>query len=60
MNTYTVTVRVSLLEYYRVEAATPEDAMENWQEGSFLGSDDTHLDAEPLKAKLHASTTRAS
>ncbi len=60
MNTYTVTVKISLLEYYRVETATPEYAMEDWQEGTFLGSDDTHLDAEPLRAKLHAPTARAS
>ena len=52
MKTYTVTVKVSLLEFYEVEAVTPDEAMENWQDGLFLGSDDTHLDAEPLKASV--------
>jgi hypothetical protein len=62
MRTFTVTVKVSLLEYYQVEAATPEDAIENWHDGEFLTSDDTHLDAEPLKAEeaTTASTGRAS
>jgi hypothetical protein len=50
MKTYNVTVKVSLLEFYKVEADTPEDALENWSDGQFLGSDDTHLDAEPLNA----------
>ena len=57
MKAYTVTVKVSLLEFYKVEAATPEEAMENWQDGDFLGSDDTHLDAEPLKAKERVSNS---
>jgi len=52
MKTYTVTVKVSLLEFYKVEAETPEEAMDNWQDGVFLNSDDTHLDATPLKAKI--------
>jgi hypothetical protein len=52
MKTYTVTVKVSLLEFYKVEAETAEEAMENWQDGVFLNSDDTHLEATPLKAKI--------
>ncbi len=51
MKTFRVTVKVSLLEFYKVEAATADKALEEWQDGSFLGSDDTHLDAEPLSAR---------
>lgn len=50
MPTYTVTIRVSLLEHYEIEAATSEDALNNWRDGRFLSTDDTHLDAEPLRA----------
>lgn len=50
MPTYTVTIRVSLLEHYEIEAATSEDALSNWRDGRFLSTDDTHLDAEPLRA----------
>jgi len=57
MKTYTVTVKVSVLEFYRVEAETTEEAMENWQDGVFVDSDDTHLDAEPLKAKERESNS---
>jgi len=57
MKTYTVTVKISLIEFYKVEAESPEEAMENWQDGVFLHSDDTHLDAEPLKAKEAASVS---
>ena len=52
MKTYTVTVKVSLLEFYKVEAETAEEAIENWQDGVFLSSNDTHLDAAPLKATI--------
>ena len=55
MKTYTVTVKVSLLEFYEVDADTPEEALENWDDGLFLGSDDTHLDAKSLKAEEDAS-----
>ena len=58
MKTYTVTVKVSLLEFYEVEAETREEALENWSDGVFVGSDDSHLDAEPLKAKEMAPSSR--
>jgi predicted RNase H-like HicB family nuclease len=51
MKTYTVTVKISLLEFYEVKAETPEEAMENWDDGVFLYSDDTFLDAKSLKVK---------
>lgn len=57
MTTYTVTVKVSVLEFYRVEASTIEEALENWQDGVFLSSDDSHLDAEPLKAEENAKAS---
>lgn len=57
MKTYTVTVKVSLIEFYEVEAESPEEAMENWQDGVLLDSDDTHRDAEPLNAKEAASVS---
>lgn len=51
MKTYTVTVKVTLLEYYEVEAATADDALANWRDGRCLGTGDSHLDAEPLIAE---------
>jgi hypothetical protein len=50
MKTYIVTVKVQMLEHYEVEAETPDEAMDLWQEGKFLGADDAHLESEPLKA----------
>ena len=58
MKTYTVTVKVSVLEFYEVEAETREEALDNWSDGVFVGSDDSHLDAEPLKAKEMAPSSR--
>lgn len=48
MRSYTVTVKVTLLEYYEVEAATADDALTNWRDGRCLGTGDAHLDAESL------------
>jgi hypothetical protein len=57
MNVYIVTVKVTLLEYYEVEAATPEEALESWRGGNLLGTDDTYLETEPLKAEEVTSTS---
>lgn len=51
MKTYNVTVRVSLLEYYEVEAASSEEALENWRYGQFLESGNEYLDTQPLHAE---------
>lgn len=51
MKTYIVTVRVSLLEYFEVEATSPEEAFENWRYGQFLESGDAYLDTQPLRAE---------
>ena len=51
MKTYIVTVQVHMLEYYEVEAETADEAMDLWQDGKFVGSDDSGLEAEPLEAK---------
>lgn len=51
MKAYTVTVKVTILETYEVEAETPELAMQNWRDGAYLGSSDTHIDAAPLSAE---------
>jgi hypothetical protein len=50
MKAYIVTVKVQTIELYEVEAETPDEAMEFWQEGKFLGADDARLEIEPLKA----------
>lgn len=57
MRTYTVTVKVTLLEYYEVEAATADDALANWRDGWSLGTGDSHLDAEPLTAEASPSAS---
>ena len=49
MKKYRVTVKQTILEFYEVRAETAAEAKEYWMEGDFLGSDDTHLDSQPLK-----------
>ena len=56
MPSYTVAVKVKLIEFYRVEADSPAEAAENRQEGSFIASDDSHLDAEPVKVTQGPTT----
>lgn len=51
MKKYIVSVRTSVIEYYEVEAASADDAMQTWQEGRFLHTDDANLDAVPLRAE---------
>jgi hypothetical protein len=49
-NTPTKTYRVAVIEralaYYEVEAQSPRDAAENWQDGAFYDRDDEALDSE--------------
>jgi hypothetical protein len=56
MNSYTVTVKITMLEHYDVDAETPEDAAENWQDGQFIGSDDSCLDAEAIRVRRGSTT----
>jgi hypothetical protein len=51
LKTYLVTVEVRTVEVYQVEAKTPEDAMENWQDGELLKQDFSRLEAEPVSAE---------
>ena len=48
---YIVTVLVHAIERYEVEAENADKAMDLWQEGRFLGSDDARMESEPLKAR---------
>jgi hypothetical protein len=50
MKTYIVTVKVQTIELYEVDAETPDEAMELWQDGKFMREDLARLEAEPLKA----------
>jgi hypothetical protein len=50
MKTYIVTVKVQTIELYQVDAETPDEAMELWQDGQFVREDLARLEAEPLKA----------
>jgi hypothetical protein len=51
LKTYIVTVEVRTVDLYEVEAKTPEDAMESWQDGELLKQDFSRLEAEPLRAE---------
>jgi hypothetical protein len=51
MKTYIVTVQVHTIERYEVEAETPDEAMENWQDGAFVEDRFSRVEAEPLSAK---------
>ena len=51
MKTYIVTVQVRTIELYEVEAETPDEAMELWQDGELLRQDFSRLEAEPLSAQ---------
>ena len=50
MKTYIVTVQVHAIERYEIEAETPDEAMELWQDGKFLNESFSRLEAEPLSA----------
>jgi hypothetical protein len=50
MKTYIVTVKVQTIELYEVDAETPDEAMELWQDGKFVRENLARLEAEPLKA----------
>jgi hypothetical protein len=50
MKTYIVTVKVQTVEFYEVDAETPDEAMELWQDGKFVREDLARLEVEPLKA----------
>jgi hypothetical protein len=50
VKTYIVTVQVHSLEVYEVEAETPDEAMDLWQDGELLREDFSKLEAEPLSA----------
>jgi hypothetical protein len=51
MKTYIVTVQVRTIELYEVQAETPDEAMELWQEGAFLEERFSRLESEPLSAQ---------
>jgi hypothetical protein len=46
MKTYRVKVIIRILEFYEVEADSPEEAEEDYTFGRFLGSDEEALDNE--------------
>jgi hypothetical protein len=50
MKTYIVTVKVQTIELYEVEAETPDEAMELWQDGELLQQAFARVEAEPLQA----------
>jgi hypothetical protein len=50
LKTYIVTVEVRTVELYEVDAETPEEAMEIWQDGKLLEQNFSRLEAEPLSA----------
>jgi hypothetical protein len=51
MKTYIVTVKVQTVEFYEIDAESPEEAMESWQDGKFLEQSLSRLEAEPVSAK---------
>jgi len=48
---YIVIVKAAMLEEYLVEADTDEQALEDYSFGTFLGSDDTNLEVEPVSVR---------
>jgi hypothetical protein len=56
MKTYIVTVQVHAIELYEVEAESPDEAMELWQDGELLRQDFSRLEAEPLSAQEKGET----
>jgi hypothetical protein len=46
MKTFIVTVLVHTLEHFEVEAENADEAMDVWQDGRFLGTDDAGLESE--------------
>jgi hypothetical protein len=51
LKTYIVTVEVRTIEHYEVDAESPDEAMELWQDGKFLYQNLSRLEAEPVSAK---------
>ncbi|MGE3999018.1 MAG: hypothetical protein AB7I48_02285 [Planctomycetaceae bacterium] len=51
MKTYIVTVKVHTVQLYEVEAETPDEAMELWQDGTPLKCDFARMEAEALTAE---------
>lgn len=51
MKTYIVSVKCTVLDYYEIEAKSPDHAMEIWMEGRFLRTDEAYLQAEPVNAQ---------
>jgi hypothetical protein len=51
MKTYIVTVEVRTIDLYEVEAETPEDAMDLWQDGKLLRQDLSKMEAEAIDAR---------
>jgi hypothetical protein len=49
--TYIVTVEVRSIELYEVDAESPAEAMELWQDGELVRQDFSRLEAEPLSAE---------
>jgi hypothetical protein len=50
MKTYIVTVKIQTIDLYEVEAETPDEAMELWQDGKLLQHAFARVEAEPLRA----------
>lgn len=48
--TYIVTVAVQTVDLYEVEAETPEDAMERWQDGKLISQPFSKINAQPVRA----------
>ena len=51
LKTYIVTVQVHAIELYEVEANSPDEAEELWQDGKFIREEFSRLEAEPLSAE---------
>jgi hypothetical protein len=51
LKTYIVTVEVRTIELYQVEAESPDDAMELWQDGKLVEHDLSNLEADAIRAK---------
>jgi len=51
MKTYRVKVIIRTLEYYEVEADSPEEAEELYALGDYLGCDEEALDNEVISVK---------
>jgi hypothetical protein len=58
MAKYIVTVEITSVDEYEVEANTPEEAMDDWQHGRFLGSEERNFEAEPVSAMLITTTRK--